>query len=101
MSSAGEKQGPNSPRANPEIKSEPVLVTDAGEDKSIHMGQVIVEDTFLPLENVEKYDGRRILTVRAVVTGGFLGSLIACSNLYLGKNSPLAESAFQPEPRSC
>lgn len=82
MSSAGEK--PMS-TPGPDIKNGPAFVADADEGKSINLGQVLVDDTFLPLRDVEPYDGRRILTVRAVVTGGLLGSLIACSNLYLGK----------------
>ncbi|GJD00762.1 oligopeptide transporter [Colletotrichum higginsianum] len=82
MSSAGEK--PMS-TPGPDIKNGPTFVADADEGKkSINLGQVLVDDTFLPLRDVEPYDGRRILTVRAVVTGGLLGSLIACSNLYLG-----------------
>lgn len=59
-------------------------VTTSG-DKSIHVGEVEVEDAFQPLLDVEPYDGRQILTVRAVLTGVFLGSIISCANLYLGK----------------
>ncbi|GKT66738.1 oligopeptide transporter [Colletotrichum tofieldiae] len=81
MSSAGEKPMPT---PGMDIKNGPVSVADVDEGKSINLGQVLVDDTFLPLRDVEPYDGRRILTVRAVVTGGLLGSLIACSNLYLG-----------------
>ncbi|KAH7140977.1 OPT oligopeptide transporter protein-domain-containing protein [Dactylonectria macrodidyma] len=58
-------------------------VTTSG-DKSIQVGEVEAEDTFQPLLDVEPYDGRQILTVRAVGTGVFLGSIISCANLYLG-----------------
>lgn len=54
------------------------------DEKSITNGTVETIDTFKPLEGVEPYDGHRILTVRALVTGAILGSTIACSNLYLG-----------------
>ena len=53
-------------------------------DKSIQIGEVSTEDTFQPLQNVEPYDGRRILTVRALASGIFLGSIIGCANVYLG-----------------
>ncbi|KAJ0426895.1 ABC transporter type 1, transmembrane domain-containing protein [Aspergillus carlsbadensis] len=42
------------------------------------------DDLFAPLLGVAPYDGRRLVTIRAIITGGVLGSLIACSNLYLG-----------------
>jgi hypothetical protein len=45
------------------------------------------DQPYEPLPGVMPYDGRRLVTVRAILTGGVLGSLIACSNLYLG-NSP-------------
>ncbi|KAH6664789.1 OPT oligopeptide transporter protein-domain-containing protein [Plectosphaerella plurivora] len=54
------------------------------DEKSITNGTAEIIDTFKPLEGVVPYDGRRILTVRALVTGAILGSTIACSNLYLG-----------------
>jgi hypothetical protein len=43
------------------------------------------DEPFAPLLGVAPYDGRRLVTIRAVFTGGVLGSLIACSNLYLGR----------------
>lgn len=90
MSSIGEKPMPKPAISaydgiDPDIKKSSTLVTDASNEKSIGVGQSLTEDMFLPLQGVEIYDGRRILTVRAIATGGFLGSLIACSNLYLGK----------------
>ncbi|KAL4789265.1 OPT oligopeptide transporter protein-domain-containing protein [Aspergillus venezuelensis] len=42
------------------------------------------DEPFAPLLGVAPYDGRRLVTFRAVLSGGVLGSLIACSNLYLG-----------------
>ncbi|WYZ33756.1 hypothetical protein EsH8_I_000032 [Colletotrichum jinshuiense] len=89
MSSIGEKPMPKPAISaydgiDPDIKKSSTLVTDASNEKSIGVGQSLAEDMFLPLQGVEIYDGRRILTVRAIATGGFLGSLIACSNLYLG-----------------
>ncbi|OJJ01958.1 hypothetical protein ASPVEDRAFT_52766 [Aspergillus versicolor CBS 583.65] len=42
------------------------------------------DEPFAPLLGVAPYDGRRLVTIRAIFTGGVLGSLIACSNLYLG-----------------
>lgn len=53
-------------------------------DKSIQLGEVVIEDTFQPLQNVEPYDGRRVLTFRALAVGVFLGSIIGCTNVYLG-----------------
>lgn len=43
-------------------------------------------DPFQPLPGVVVYQGERILTIRAVVTGAILGSVIACSNMYLGES---------------
>lgn len=67
-----------------DVKRSTPEVGDAADEKSIRVGETEVDDLFQPLSGVEAYDGRRILTVRAVATGGILGSLVACSNLYLG-----------------
>ncbi|CAI0649288.1 unnamed protein product [Colletotrichum noveboracense] len=50
---------------------------------SVIEGVTEEQDQFKPLPGVKPYDGRRILTVRAVATGICLGSSINCSNLYL------------------
>lgn len=62
--------------------------TARSDSKSIALGEVEIEDPFQPLSGVAPYDGGQILTVRAVVTGAVLGTLIACSNMYLGKLYP-------------
>lgn len=62
--------------------------TAMSNSKSIGLGEVEIEDPFQPLLGVAPYDGGQILTVRAVVTGAVLGTLIACSNMYLGKQYP-------------
>jgi hypothetical protein len=67
-----------------DVKRSTAEVGDAVDEKSVRVGETEVDDLFQPLSGVEAYDGRRILTVRAVATGGILGSLVACSNLYLG-----------------
>ncbi|KAJ4247104.1 hypothetical protein NW762_013242 [Fusarium torreyae] len=51
---------------------------------SIADGEVEEDQPYEPLPGVQLYDGRRLITVRAIATGAVLGSLIACSNLYLG-----------------
>ncbi|KAL2787432.1 OPT oligopeptide transporter protein-domain-containing protein [Aspergillus keveii] len=51
------------------------------------------DEPFAPLLGVAPYDGRRLVTIRAIVTGGVLGSLIACSNLYLGLKSGFGADA--------
>lgn len=58
--------------------------TNVEKAESVIEGTTEEQDQFKPLPGVKPYDGRRILTVRAVVTGVFLGSVINCSNLYLG-----------------
>ncbi|KAI8184818.1 hypothetical protein K4K51_012226 [Colletotrichum sp. SAR 10_75] len=58
--------------------------TNIEKAESIIEGVTEEQDQFKPLPGVKPYDGRRILTVRAVATGVFLGSVINCSNLYLG-----------------
>ncbi|KAJ3511580.1 hypothetical protein NM208_g15414 [Fusarium decemcellulare] len=57
---------------------------DHDNKKSIAEGEVEEQDPWAPLPGVEPYDGRTILTARAVLSGIFFGSLIACSNMYLG-----------------
>ncbi|KAG7040313.1 hypothetical protein JMJ77_0001489 [Colletotrichum scovillei] len=52
-----------------------------------------VFDAFKPLSGLRPYDGRHILTVRAVITGVVLGSVINCSNLYLGHMTGLGADA--------
>lgn len=59
--------------------------------ESLGVGLVAADDPFQPLSGVEAYDGRRILTVRAVVTGLVLGSVILCANLYLGMSLATAQ----------
>ncbi|KAM5349266.1 hypothetical protein ACJ41O_005773 [Fusarium nematophilum] len=54
------------------------------DEKSVANGDIEEDDQFAQLSGVEPYDGRRLLTVRAVFSGVILGSLISCSNLYLG-----------------
>ncbi|CAG9950422.1 unnamed protein product [Clonostachys rosea f. rosea IK726] len=51
------------------------------------------DQPYEPLPGVMPYDGRRLVTVRAILTGGVLGSLIACSNLYLGLKSGFGADA--------
>ncbi|KAH6980729.1 OPT oligopeptide transporter protein-domain-containing protein [Ilyonectria sp. MPI-CAGE-AT-0026] len=51
---------------------------------SVAEGQVEELRPFEPLRGVETFDGRRIFTFRAVFSGFILGSVILCSNLYLG-----------------
>jgi len=58
--------------------------TNIEKAESVIEGVTEEQDQFKPLPGVKPYDGRRILTVRAVATGVFLGSVINCSNLYLG-----------------
>ncbi|KAH6689760.1 OPT oligopeptide transporter protein-domain-containing protein [Plectosphaerella plurivora] len=60
---------------------------------SVRVGESEIDDLFLPLEGVEPYDGGSILTVRAVATGGVLGSLICCSNVYLGLKTGMGADA--------
>ncbi|KAH7363302.1 OPT oligopeptide transporter protein-domain-containing protein [Plectosphaerella cucumerina] len=76
-----------------DVKRSTAEVGDTVDDKSIRVGENEVDDLFQPLSGVEAYDGRRILTMRAVATGGLLGSLIACSNLYLGLKTGMAADA--------
>ncbi|KAH6952180.1 OPT oligopeptide transporter protein-domain-containing protein [Fusarium avenaceum] len=52
--------------------------------ESCTVGESEEDDKFRPLSGVEPYSGDRILTVRAVVTGIILGSVILCANVYLG-----------------
>ncbi|KAF4938568.1 putative metal-nicotianamine transporter YSL7 [Colletotrichum fructicola] len=58
--------------------------TNIEKAESVIEGVIEEQDQFKPLPGVKPYDGRRILTVRAVATGICLGSIINCSNLYLG-----------------
>ncbi|KAH6957810.1 OPT oligopeptide transporter protein-domain-containing protein [Ilyonectria sp. MPI-CAGE-AT-0026] len=67
--------------------------TARSNSKSIGLGEVEIEDPFQPLSGVAPYDGGQILTVRAVVTGAVLGTLIACSNMYLGLKSGMGADA--------
>lgn len=54
-------------------------------DDEPEIGNSVELDLFAPLTDVEAYNGGRILTFRALLTGAFLGSIITCSNLYLGE----------------
>ncbi|KAL4876528.1 OPT oligopeptide transporter protein-domain-containing protein [Aspergillus karnatakaensis] len=56
-------------------------------------GDVVEDQPYEPLVGVAPYDGRRVVTLRAIITGGILGSLIACSNLYLGLKSGFGADA--------
>ncbi|KAJ4014169.1 hypothetical protein NW766_006421 [Fusarium irregulare] len=51
---------------------------------SIGLGQSDEDDLYQPLSGIQPYDGRTLCTARAILTGSVLGSLIACSNIYLG-----------------
>ncbi|CAH0054458.1 unnamed protein product [Clonostachys solani] len=51
------------------------------------------DQPYEPLPGVMPYDDRRLVTIRAILTGGVLGSLIACSNLYLGLKSGFGADA--------
>ena len=77
-----------------ELKDEDLARMATSGEKSIQIGEVSIEDTFQPLQNVEDYDGRAILTVRALATGVFLGSIIGCANVYLGKTSPIPQPSL-------
>lgn len=57
-----------------------------GKIESVAHGAMESSDPFQPLDGVEPYDGRQLVTVRAIVSGAILGSLVSCSNLYLGKS---------------
>ncbi|KAI8712159.1 hypothetical protein NCS52_01313400 [Fusarium sp. LHS14.1] len=76
-----EKSGVARAPAESDADKKEALISDT---KSLAEGEVEEDDQFIPLSGVEPYDGRTILTVRAVVSGIILGSLISCSNLYLG-----------------
>ncbi|KAF7556191.1 hypothetical protein G7Z17_g1660 [Cylindrodendrum hubeiense] len=67
--------------------------TAISDSKSIAIGEIEIEDPFRPLSGVVPYDGRRILTVRAVFTGAVLGTMIACSNMYLGLKTGMGADA--------
>ncbi|KAJ4171642.1 hypothetical protein NW754_013413 [Fusarium falciforme] len=60
-------------------------IIQATDGASISNGETEEDHPYEPLSGVAMYDGRRLVTIRAILTGGVLGSLIACSNLYLGK----------------
>lgn len=60
------------------------IMVQATDGASISNGETEEEDPYKPLSGVPMYDGRKLVTIRAILTGGVLGSLIACSNLYLG-----------------
>lgn len=71
--------------ATPDFKKDELEHMATAGEKSVNIGDFEeAEDYFYPLRDVEPYDGRRILTVRALVTGVFLGSIISCANVYLG-----------------
>lgn len=63
-------------------------VTDETEKQSTLQGDsesTIVDDLYAPLRGVRDYDPSvRIFTIRAVVVGTILGSLVNCGNIYLG-----------------
>lgn len=67
-------------------------MVQAMDGASISNGETEEDDPYKPLSGVPMYDGRRLVTVRAILTGGLLGSLIACSNLYLGMTTFMAIS---------
>lgn len=73
-------------------KKGPDSMVQATDDASISNGETEEDDPYKPLSGVAMYDGRRLVTIRAILTGGVLGSLIACSNLYLGIITLMANS---------
>ncbi|EXK27164.1 hypothetical protein FOMG_16236 [Fusarium oxysporum f. sp. melonis 26406] len=85
-----EKSGGNQASLKPDLDEKEAPVSDT---KSITDGEVEDVDPFLPLAGVEPYDGRRLLTFRALAMGVILGSLISCSNLYLGLKSGFGADA--------
>ncbi|KAF7555873.1 hypothetical protein G7Z17_g1842 [Cylindrodendrum hubeiense] len=60
-----------------------------GDNKSLREEYAVPEDDFfLPFEGIPDHDpNQRILTVRSVILGALLGSLINCGNIYLGLKS--------------
>ncbi|KAI8652239.1 hypothetical protein NCS57_01287000 [Fusarium keratoplasticum] len=68
-------------------------MVQATDDASISNGETEEDDPYKLLSGVAMYDGRRLVTIRAILTGGVLGSLIACSNLYLGLKSGFGADA--------
>ncbi|RTE73118.1 hypothetical protein BHE90_012469 [Fusarium euwallaceae] len=68
------------------------IVQETG-DGSVSNGEIEADNPYEPLSGVALYDGHRLVTIRAILTGGVLGSLIACSNLYLGLKSGFGADA--------
>ncbi|RSL72618.1 hypothetical protein CEP53_001021 [Fusarium sp. AF-6] len=78
-------------KAEKETSVLPVAMNDPEKD-SVHQGEAapLEDDLYKPLKGVEEYDpSQRLLTVRSVVVGCVLGSLINCGNIYLGLKSGL------------
>ncbi|KAM6510465.1 hypothetical protein FSOLCH5_010905 [Fusarium solani] len=73
-------------------KEGPDSMVQATDGASISNGETEEDDPYKPLSGMAIYDGRRLVTIRAILTGGVLGSLIACSNLYLGIITLMAKS---------
>ncbi|KAL2209889.1 OPT superfamily oligopeptide transporter [Sarocladium strictum] len=65
-------------------QKDPGVKDELYRDESYAEGDSVDEDKFRPMPDVETYDGRRILTIRAVLTGIVLGNTIGCANIYLG-----------------
>ena len=67
------------------VKPDKDMAINDTDGASIALGQSEEDDLYRPLSGVPPYDGRRLVTVRAIFTGAVLGSLVACANIYLGK----------------
>ncbi|KAF5246475.1 hypothetical protein FANTH_6847 [Fusarium anthophilum] len=71
------------------------MTINGTDSASIALGQSEEDDLYQPLSGVPPYDGRRLVTVRAILTGAVLGSLVACANIYLGHFGPHENNIIQ------
>ena len=81
-----------------DLKSHHVAVDKLGSEAD----DEIEEDLFRPLimdSSIPPEENP--LTIRAVVVGCILGSLVCASNLYLGESAPLALASAWPDGLQC
>lgn len=76
-----------------DLKNEQVLVADEtlpGKTISVREEQSQEVSLFQPLNDAERPEPERkiVVTIRSVIIGCVLGSLVNASNLYLGESSP-------------
>ncbi|KAL5594883.1 hypothetical protein FOVSG1_008572 [Fusarium oxysporum f. sp. vasinfectum] len=84
VSSTEKQSGQDVKTSVDNVKPDKDMAINDTDGASIALGHSEEDDLYRPLSGVPPYDGRRLVTVRAIFTGAVLGSLVACANIYLG-----------------